>query len=244
MDLSERSGTTFNHLPLDFFKIKHDLLNGNERRQLLILQALRWRLTRSESTEIRQRLLNSYIVGDLLNCRHEKLPNHIIDLIKNSSDNVRQYIVRLINTLASLNHGRSYLASSHELIKNMHFVLRNEKEDTITKQNLIAALQKLSLRRNLQTLMIQDNVLEWLVSLLENNEELSDYSLEYASALFMNLSLRSAGKKRLAADYKKTLKIISELLGNSNTEIRPFINGTLYSILTIPTLRKQAKIMV
>jgi hypothetical protein len=72
------------------------------------------------------------------------------------------------------------LASNLDLIKNMHYVLRNEKEDTITKQNLLAALQKLSLRRNLQTLMINDNVLEWLVDLLENNEELSDYSLEYA----------------------------------------------------------------
>jgi hypothetical protein len=40
------------------------------------------------------------------------------------------------------------------------------------------------------------------------------------SALFMNLSLRSAGKKRLANDYKKTLKVISELLGNSNAEVR------------------------
>ncbi len=72
------------------------------------------------------------------------------------------------------------MASNLDLIKNMHYVLRNEKEDTITKQNLLAALQKLSLRRNLQTLMINDNVLEWLVDLLENNEELSDYSLEYA----------------------------------------------------------------
>ena len=77
--------------------------------------------------------------------------------------------------------------------------------------------------------MINDNVLEWLVTLLENNEELSDYSLEYASALFMNLSLRSAGKKRLANDYKKTLKVISELLGNSNAEVRnqPFLNRIL-----------------
>lgn len=74
----------------------------------------------------------------------------------------------------------------------------------------------------MQTLMIKDNVLEWLVLLLENNEELSDYSLEYASALFMNLSLRSAGKKHLANDYKKTLKVISELLGNSNTEVKYF----------------------
>ena len=80
--------------------------------------------------------------------------------------------------------------------------------------------------------MIHDNVLEWLVSLLENNEELSDYSLEYASALFMNLSLRSAGKKRLANDYKNTLKVISELLGNSNTEVDNFKLISMFFIKT------------
>ncbi len=144
---SERTQTSINQLPLDFAKIKHDLLHENERRQLLLLQSLRWRLTRAESGEHRQKYLNAYIVGDLLNCRSEKLPNELIDLVKSSpSHNVRQYLVRLINTLASLNHGRSYLASNQDLIKNMHFVLRNEKEDTITKQNLLAALQKLSLR--------------------------------------------------------------------------------------------------
>lgn len=207
-------------------------MHENERRQLILLQALRWRLTRSDATEQRQKYLNSYIVGDLMNCRSDKIPNDLIDLVKNCSDNVRQYLGRLINTLASLNHGRSYLASNQDLIKNMHYSLKSEKEDTITKQNLIAALQKLSLRRNLQTLMIQDNVLEWLVLLLENNEELSDYSLEYASALFMNLSLRSAGKKRLATDYKKTLKVISELLGNSNTEVSFFFCGFTLTTLS------------
>jgi hypothetical protein len=68
--------------------------------------------------------------------------------------------------------------------------------------------------------MINDNIIEWLVNLLEQNEDLSDYSLEYAAALFMNLSLRTAGKKRLANDYKNTLKVISELLGNGNTEVK------------------------
>ena len=71
----------------------------------------------------------------------------------------------------------------------------------------------------MQTLMIHENVVEWLISLLENNEELSDYSLEYASALLMNLSLRAGGKKRLSYDYETTFKVISELLGNSNTEV-------------------------
>jgi hypothetical protein len=68
--------------------------------------------------------------------------------------------------------------------------------------------------------LINDNIIEWLVNLLEQNEDLSDYSLEYAAALFMNLSLRTAGKKRLANDYKNTLKVISELLGNGNTEVK------------------------
>lgn len=101
----ERTATTINHLPLDFSKIKHDLMHGNERRQLVLLQSLRWRLTRAESVEHRQKYLNSYIVGDLLNCRSEKIPNDLIDLIMSPNDNVRQYTVRLVNTLASLNHG-------------------------------------------------------------------------------------------------------------------------------------------
>jgi LisH domain-containing protein ARMC9 len=69
--------------------------------------------------------------------------------------------------------------------------------------------------------MINDNVIEWLVGILEQNEDLSDYSLEYAAALFMNLSLRTAGKKRLANENidKKTLSVISDLLGNANTEV-------------------------
>ena len=93
------------YLPLDFTKIKHDLVHQNERRQLLLLQSLRWRLTRADSVEQRQKCLNSYIVGDLINCRSEKLPNNLVDLVKTANENVKQYMVRLINTLASLNHG-------------------------------------------------------------------------------------------------------------------------------------------
>ena len=49
-------------------------------------------------------------------------------------------------------------------------------------------------RRNLVTIMINENLTEWLVDLLEDNEELTDYSLEYAIALLMNLCLRCVGR--------------------------------------------------
>ena len=92
-------------MQLDFAKIKHDLVNQNERRQLLLLQALRWRLTKCETADLRQKVLNSYIVGDILNCRSDRFPNQMLSLLNAPSDGIRQYMARLMNAFASLNHG-------------------------------------------------------------------------------------------------------------------------------------------
>ena len=75
--------------------------------------------------------------------------------------------------------------------------------------------------------MINDNVIDLLINLLENNETLSDYSLEYAIALFMNLTLKNSVKKKCVNDCKRVLYFISDLLGNSNTEVGTSHNQTL-----------------
>lgn len=98
-------------------------------------------------------------------------------------------------------------------------------------------------RRNLQTAMIEAGLIEWLVKVLEDNDSLSDYTLEYSVALLMNLCLRSSGKKRCIQNADQTLKVLSDLLGHENQEIRPYVNGALYSILAIPSIRDEAKAM-
>lgn len=92
---------------MDYGKIKHDLMSpaGNEKRQICLLQALRWRLTRAESTEERQKILTEYTNGDLLDFDNEKKPSSVIDLFESSNSTVREYMARLINTFASLNLG-------------------------------------------------------------------------------------------------------------------------------------------
>lgn len=200
---------------IDLPRIKHDLINHSEKRKVLILQALRWRLTKADSTELRQRELTRYIAADILNFRSTRNTNNFIDLLKSPNHNIKEFMARLINAFSSLNHGRSYLASNLELIKRVFAVLKAEKDDTYTKKNLLAALQKLSLRHRLQMLMINENLIDYLINLLEDTEVLSDYSLEYAVALFMNLTLKNAGKKKCVNDHKRILKVISELLGNS-----------------------------
>lgn len=51
------------------------------------------------------------------------------------------------------------------------------------------------LRRPLQTAMIRDGLIFWLIDLLKEPDCLSDYTLEYSVALLMNLCLRSAGSQ-------------------------------------------------
>jgi hypothetical protein len=67
--------------------------------------------------------------------------------------------------------------------------------------------------------MVNDNVIDTLIDLLKKNESLSDYSLEYAIALLMNLTLKERGKKKCAINYERSLIVITELLGNSYTEV-------------------------
>ena len=135
----------------------------------------------------------------------------------------------------------------------------------------------------MQTQMIEEGIIAWLVSVLEDNDSLSDYTLEYSVALLMNLCLRSAGdfflssknalnfrtsdetkievntfckvvnlcnnlmlsgKQKCVDNAQQVLKVLSDLLGHENQEIIPYVNGALYSILAIPSIREVAKSMV
>lgn len=51
--------------------------------------------------------------------------------------------------------------------------------------------------------MIDAGLIEWLVKVLEDNDNLSDYTLEYSVALLMNLCLRTSGLLNLSYEYKK-----------------------------------------
>ena len=53
--------------------------------------------------------------------------------------------------------------------------------------------------------MIQHDLISWIVNVLKTEKEtLSDYSYEYATALFMNLSLRTQGKKKCEEEVSLT----------------------------------------
>ncbi|XP_039711465.1 lisH domain-containing protein ARMC9 isoform X4 [Pteropus medius] len=227
---------------LDYEKLKKDLIWGSDRLKAFLLQALRWRLTTSHPGEQRETVLQAYVSNDLLDC-HSHSQRSVLQLLHSRSEVVRQYMARLVNAFASLAGGRLYVAQSTKLLRVLEERLREEDKDTATRENVLGALQKLSLRRPLQTAMIQDGLIFWLVDILKDPDCLSDYTLEYSAALLMNLCLRSAGKNVCAKAAGLVLKVLSDLLGHENHEIQPYVNGALYSILSIPSIREEARAM-
>ncbi|XP_058389179.1 lisH domain-containing protein ARMC9 isoform X6 [Diceros bicornis minor] len=227
---------------LDYEKLKKDLILGSDRLKAFLLQALRWRLTTSHPGEQRETVLQAYVSNDLLDC-HSHSQRSVLQLLHSKSEVVRQYMARLINAFASLAEGRLYLAQSTKVLRMLEERLKEEDKDMITQENVLGALQKFSLRRPLQTAMIRDGLIFWLIDILKDPDCLSDYTLEYSVALLMNLCLRSAGKNMCAKVAGLVLKVLSDLLGHENHEIQPYVNGALYSILSVPSIREEARAM-
>ncbi|KAL4630739.1 lisH domain-containing protein ARMC9 isoform X2 [Arapaima gigas] len=227
---------------LDYEKLKKDLVNGSDRLKALLLQALRWRLTRSLQGEQKDTVLEAFISNDLLEC-HRSGQKSILHLMKSTNEIVRQYVARLINAFASLPEGRTYLSQIPFLLKMLEGALKTEAKDSVTRENVLGALQKLSLRRAQQSAMIEDGLISWLVDELQNPDCLSDYTLEYSTALLMNLCFRAQGKRKCAENAKHILSTLSDLLAHENHEIRPYVNRALYSILGVPAVRDEAREM-
>ncbi|GAB6031096.1 LisH domain-containing protein armc9 [Chamberlinius hualienensis] len=209
----------WNLVNLDYKKLKQDLVSGPLRLKIFILQALRWRLTRSPPGLKRRSVLQDYIHNDLLGVQGGIYNSSISQLILSPISELRQTMLRLLNSFASLSIGRSYLAQKSGILSSMMDSVIFDKLEQLSLDMALAALQKLSLRRELQSAMIQRDVIEKLIVLIRDGEFLSDYSLEYVVALLMNLCLRSAGKQRCAKQPVQVLKVLTNLLGTQNQDV-------------------------
>uniref|UniRef100_A0AAQ6A287 LisH domain-containing protein ARMC9 n=1 Tax=Amphiprion ocellaris TaxID=80972 RepID=A0AAQ6A287_AMPOC len=174
------------------------------------------RLTRSLPGEQRDTVLQAYISNDLLE-RYSTKQKIVLHLLRSTNEIVRQYMARLINAFASLAEGRAYLSQIPILLKLLTEVLRKEDKESLTRENVLVALQKLSLREPIIT--------DYLICVCVLNDCLC------------------TGKRKCAENGKHVLKVLTDLLGHENHEIRPYVNGALYSILCIPSVRQEAKEM-
>lgn len=203
-----------------------------------LLQALRWRLTRTSRANRRENMEN-FVKFNILST--QKPHDTLLDQLLASTRRVKEYLLRLLNVLSSEKIGRVYLLTKEKLVISLVNVLFTEKQDSTLRQNTLGVLQKLSLKKTAQIEMIQVDMLDWLLKILKHEfEGICEYTLEYATALLMNLSLRTLGKEKLCKAPEEVMSLLLKFISHENSQVRTYINGTLYSILTKKKLKTAA----
>jgi hypothetical protein len=110
-------------------------------------------------------------------------------------------------------------------------------------QNVLSTIEKCSVKRQAQDVMLMQGIVEWIARVLRGANKLREYTLEYVTALLMNLALRSEGKRRCEDPRLELLIILKPLLDRDNLRIKTHINGTLYSLFACPSLKQEAKVL-
>jgi len=110
-------------------------------------------------------------------------------------------------------------------------------------QSALGVVEKISIRRKAQNAMIDFNIIEWICKLLHVAGKLKEFTLEYLTALLINLSLRTEGKKRCERVKTEILKLLRGLLTTKNMQILTHINGTLYSLFTYLPIKLEARVL-
>ncbi|CAJ1374076.1 unnamed protein product [Effrenium voratum] len=134
----------------------------------------------------------------------------------------------------------------------------NSSVRSLAHMHCLAVLQRLSLRGHLQSKMIRLGALDVVLKLLESvrkeegpgtsdwcrlgpgdGPDTPDFSIEFTSALLMNLTLRSAGRRRCAE--LGAYSVLVGLIEHPNPQVRTHINGTLYTLLGVKAIRGEAQ---
>jgi len=141
------------YVSLDYSKMKKHFLNAKNQDIPYVLQALRWRISKSTNSRLKVSVLKTLIYYDIFGiAQNEK--DLLKSLLFSKDEMVVEYSLRLINIFASESIGIVYLTKNipqeNHLIVSLCEFLQVEQSDTIIRQNIVGILQKLSVKSKAQ----------------------------------------------------------------------------------------------
>ncbi|KAB0802900.1 hypothetical protein PPYR_05086 [Photinus pyralis] len=237
-----------NYFELDYKKLKGDLIMGTDELKIALLQGLRMRITGS-TNEIRTQVIQSYVVNDILELNRSSSTGKFLIEVYFPSDTEsfhlsQEELSKLMNTIASLTVGRDYMCQSEAHLLYLLSIILKHGNSTIndsTRDMLIATAQKLSLRYKQRVYMINSGFVEYLLTFLMNlHSKISHYCMENSTALLMNLCLHKDARDRLHPYAKDVISLLVNLLDIRYSFCMPYINGTMYSLLSDPVINEEA----
>jgi hypothetical protein len=232
--------------PLDYEKVKGFLSTNSEQTEEIvytILLTLERRITKGDYAG-RKQTIYSFIYSDAFDIKveGEKEKKIFYTLLTSEKQSIREVSLKLFNIIASDPLGRTFLTESEDFIEQLILILKEEKDDSKIRRRSLGILQNLSLRKKPQTIMIKNKLVETCFDILNREKDsLCGYSLDYFTALLMNLCLRKEGREICESMELNVLDVLENLLLFESNQVRTFINGILFSILSSKIIKKRAK---
>ncbi|XP_063683270.1 lisH domain-containing protein ARMC9-like [Bolinopsis microptera] len=229
---------------LDMPKIKEVLCGGDDVEAGYLLQAVRWRITKSSTDSERETLLSQCVREDLFGKDDSNYSIRILDsfISADAEMSLTENFTRLIHCFCALSEGCVYLSAHTPLISHLILSLTSSTQDDVIRQVVLGALQTLSLTRAVQSHMLSTpDMMTWLLTLLSDPDELSEYTLHHTSALLMNLCLRTRGRIFLSENTSLLFTVVEGLMEHEAGLVREYVNGVLFSALNMKTVREKAR---
>jgi hypothetical protein len=229
---------------IDFARLKEHLkVDGEDDKKVVLLGGLKMRIARGDILGRRQTIA-ALANADLFELESELPPeDRVYRRLLVSEAKVKAEALKLFNLVCTNNvSGRGYLTKQEDFIELLIDILTEENSDSKVRRRTLGILQNLSLRKNPQQIMIHRGLVPTCFRILRNERStLSTYSLDYFTALLMNLCLRQEGREQCELLDFDIFEVLGALLQFQSNQVWTFVNGLLFSILTSKKLKVQAK---
>jgi hypothetical protein len=244
--LPEASKLQESFFPVDYGKIKGYLLSklpDSDEIVLTLTKSLKKRLMRGDPTSRRQNTV-LYVYADLFNLKSTKPVEERVfyKLLTHLNTDIKGEALKVLNLMCWLSVARKHMGGCKEFLELLIHILKTEGADSKIRRRSLSILQSVSLLKKPQDTMIENETIESCIQILnEEQDTLCAHSLDYFTALLMNLCLRIEGRERCAKYPIDIFELMENLLHFESSQVRTFVNGILFSLISHPELKKRAK---
>ncbi|KAE9553446.1 hypothetical protein FO519_003359 [Halicephalobus sp. NKZ332] len=231
------------YFQLNFAKISNQLVKSpGTRSSALLLQALRYQLTKKPKLTDAVPILHLFTEKDILLLKNRK--NSVVATIIAQAEQpeTKEELSRFLNAISSFKKGRDYLltiAQGKELLYQLALALRTKKLTNFAADHTLATLEKLSIRSSVQKELVLSGMIEWLISLFDG--PLGNFGLEYGSALLANLCMNPVSQSTIFRYKDRLLELMKKLMNHPNLQLIPLTSNTLYVLFSFAKMRSAAK---
>lgn len=191
--------------------------------------------------ELRKNLVYELIRNDIFNIESENSFAVVTKILAIDNNQLKHAITSLISVISSTLKGVEYLTHNGNMvvINSVIKILKGTENGTVIQRFAIAILQKCSIKDTVIPTMIENNLINWIIDLL--NESLSKkinvFCLDFASALLANIIHSPHTISFLENNLDLAKRILEQLLNLMKSNIQ--VSVLMHILIAISYLSKE-----